>query len=150
MVPRASLGTSQPSHTGLCEKELVKLHLFQLSSLFCYTQISSQMMNYQCFFFFAFLEVKLMKNVIVYSALGWIFTLAVWMASGTGFPFSGEAWLLYWEGRGCRWFNNTDGLMMLFCWCLFFFLFVIGIFYWTASGFSGIFKFKFWNFCSKL
>lgn len=70
MVPRPSLGTSQPSHKGFSEEELVKFHLFQLSSLPCYTQISSQMMNYLRYSSLPFLEMKLMKNLIVCSTLG--------------------------------------------------------------------------------
>lgn len=41
--------------------------------------------------------MKLIKNWIVYSAFGWIFTLAVRISCGTGFSFSGEAWLVYQE-----------------------------------------------------
>ena len=41
--------------------------------------------------------MKLVKSMTVYSAFGWIFTLAVCMACGTVLSFSGEAWLLYQE-----------------------------------------------------
>lgn len=42
-----------PHVQGFVKRELVKLQLFQLSSLLCYAQISSQMINYQSLFFFA-------------------------------------------------------------------------------------------------
>lgn len=51
--------------------------------------------------------MKLIKNLIVCSAFGWIFTLAVWRACGTGFSFSGEAWLVYQERE-----EAVDNLMI--------------------------------------
>lgn len=94
-----------------------------------------------------FLEVKFIENVIVNSAFGWIFTLAVWMANGIGFSLSGEAWLLYQEREDAV---DDSIIQMLDDVVLLMLYFVIGLFHWTTSGFSGIFKLKFWNFCSKL
>lgn len=96
-----------PHVQSFAKRESVKLQLFQLSSLLCYAQISSQMMNYQCLFFFATFGSEAYKNLIVYSAFGWIFTLAVWRACGTGFSFSGEAWLVYQERE-----EAVDNLMI--------------------------------------
>lgn len=141
MMPRASLGTSQPSQTGLC-KELVRLYLFRLSSLLCYTQISSLMMNYPRLFFFAIFGSGAYEKCDC--------TQCTWMdiypSSVAGkwnrFPFF--KWGLKREEA------VDDSIIQMLDDVVLLIFFLIGLFHWAVSGFSGIFKFKFWNFCSKL